>query len=139
MIVVDANVIIMAVAQADDEQNRPLFDSAQQLFRRAERGDIQVFIPAAVVAEVMFILTSPRKFGLDSPDACELMETLLLTKNIETEGKPQILRAFALWSAHPAIGFVDALVAVWADAPANELASFDRHPKRFQNTTHYAW
>ncbi len=139
MIVVDANVIIMAVTQADDEQNRPLFDNAQQFFRRAERGEIDVFIPAAVVAEVMFILTSPRKFGLNPSDACELMETLLLTKNIEAEGQPQILKAFSLWSANPGRGFVDALVAAWADAPGNALASVDRHLKRFPTTTNYEW
>jgi len=125
MIFLDANIFLRALTQSTDPAIQRMNDSAANLLRRAERGELEVTTSDAVIAEVAFILTARAHYQLAVDDAAGRMAALLRVRGVRLRDKRVILRALDLWSDIAKLGFVDALTAAYALQPGIELASFD--------------
>jgi len=139
MIVVDANVFLLGLAQPRDESNRWMHDEARDLLMGASRGEYHLFAPTAVIAEVMYVLTSKANYGLGATAACALLEPILRIDQLVIEDKPQVIRALSIWLDYPSLGFVDSLVAAMTERPGDVLASFDKHFDRLSHLPRFAW
>lgn len=98
---------------------------AGDLFRMAERGDVEVTTSDAVIAEVAFILTSRAHYGLAPADAADRLMAMLRLRGVKLRDKRVVLRSLDIWSDNPGLGFVDALTAAHGQQPGTELATFD--------------
>ena len=125
MIFLDANVVLRALIHSPDPAIQRMNDSAADLLRRTERGEVEVTTSDAVIAEVAFILTAKAHYQLAVDDAAGRVATLLRLRGVKLRDKRVILRAFDLWTDNPNLGFVDALTASYAQQPGIELATFD--------------
>jgi predicted nucleic acid-binding protein len=125
-VVVDANVFLRSLIKPKKPGIAWMHEAAKDLFRQADRGAAVLTTTDAVVAEVAFILTARTHYGLTAEDACARLVPLLAIRNLRFAGKQQVLRALEIWSNQPRMGFVDALVAAYAESPGHTLASFDR-------------
>lgn len=101
-------------------------NSAADLFRRAERGEVEVTTSDAVIAEVAFILTARTHYQLAVSDAAGRLEKLMQLRGVKLPEKRVTLRSLAFWESHPNLGYVDALTATYAQQPGIELATFDK-------------
>jgi predicted nucleic acid-binding protein len=127
MIFLDANFFLRALTRSNDPGVMRLNEIAGDLFRQAERGEIELTTCDAVVAEVAFILTSKAHYQLSAADAAGRIATLLRLRGVKLRDKRIVQEALDLWTEHPSLGFVDALVASYALRFGAELATFDRH------------
>lgn len=127
MIFLDANYFLrwlVAPDTADDAVSRSI---AIALFARLERGEAEATTSEAILAEVAFVLTSKRQYGVRVEIAAEALATAirLAGPRFAPGKRQQYLRALEIWSERPALGFVDALTAATVERSGHLLATFD--------------
>lgn len=125
MILLDANVFLRLLTMSSDPDVQRQHVIAEQLFRSIESGNIEAMVSDAVLAEVAFILTGRRHYGIAVTEAAGMLAALLRLRNLQVTDRQTLLRALDLWSERPTLGFVDALTASQARRLNVELATFD--------------
>ena len=125
MIFLDANLFLRALTNSSEPAIQRMNEHAGDLFRRAERNEVEVTTSDAVIAEVAFILTAKAHYQLPVVDAAGRLSALLRLRGLKLRDKRTVLHALDLWSSHPKLGFVDALTASYAQHQGVELATFD--------------
>jgi predicted nucleic acid-binding protein len=125
MIFVDANVFLRALAHPRDQGSEGRADIAQELFRLAGLGELEITTSDAILAEVAFVLTARAHYQLPDAEAAALINTIVQLRGFRHQDKPTIERALEMWARIPRLGFADALAAAYAQAPGMRLATFD--------------
>jgi len=96
------------------------------LFEQVEAGTITLNAPATVVADAVFVLSSPRLYAVPRTDIQALLGRLLLIPQFEVESRDALLDALDLYAATN-LDFGDAMiVASMGLAGSRELYSYDR-------------
>lgn len=122
----DANIFLRALVQPTTPQGHARHQASAALFRRAARGSELVTTCEAVLAEVLYVLTSPRQYGLSHQDASARVRPLLRLRGLHLPHKRSYLRALDLFDAHPHLDFEDAVqVAHLERSGQQELYSYD--------------
>jgi predicted nucleic acid-binding protein len=129
----DANVFLRYLTRPVTPIDQQRFAACSALFARVQAGDEQITTADVILAEVFFVLTSPRQYGLTSADAAARLEPIVAVRGLRLQRKRVVLRALALLVSHPKLGFEDALVAATLQRSGMRLLSydtdFDRLPK----------
>lgn len=125
MILLDANVIIRLLTVPDTPATVRMTSTAAGLFRAIESGEADAMVSDVVLAEVAFMLTSPRHFGMEVMEVAGKLSALLQLRNLRVSDRQTLLYALALWEDRPKLGFVDALTATQARRLNVELLTFD--------------
>ena len=89
-----------------------------------------MIVPDAVIAEVAFILTSPRHYDLPREVAKDALLPLLVLPGCVLADREACVAALQWWAREPGISFVDALAATIAFDADGALATFDRRLQR---------
>lgn len=76
---VDANVILRLLLDEPESQAR----AAEGLFARAARGEFVIRIHPAVLAEVVYVLTSPRLAALPRTRVADALRALFALEGVE--------------------------------------------------------
>jgi predicted nucleic acid-binding protein len=120
---IDTNVVIR-VLTGDDTAKA---EAAQQLLERLEDGTEEAFTSEAVVAEIFFVLTSPRQYGMGRADAAARVRPILAARGLYLDAKLVVQRAVAVYEAHSQLDFEDALsVAHMESRGIDQIVSYDR-------------
>lgn len=127
MIFLDANYLLRAIVAPATPQDQPKAAEAITLLRTMRDGDIEVTTSEAILAEVAFILTAPRHYGLSAAEATLRLRAILSESNFRLPQKSRYLRALDIWTANAHLGFVDALTVAYTERSSLELATFDAH------------
>ena len=135
MTAVDANYFLRFLVQPATPEDQTMRASATALFRRVRAGEETITTTDAVIAEVVFILSSQRHYNRSRADVAALLRPLLQLAGFRLSGKGRCLRALDLWAARPSLSFVDALVVVQAQELRVPLASFDAELARIPDVT----
>jgi predicted nucleic-acid-binding protein len=120
--VVDANVIISLLLGNE----RRHFERARAFFEPVREGSASAYIPAAVLAECVYVLT--RAYRVTREDAATKLIALLDYRGVVTES-PAVRQALVLYRDRK-VDFVDALVAATARERGFRVFSFDRDLER---------
>jgi predicted nucleic acid-binding protein len=119
---IDATIFIRHLTRDDPEKAQACFD----LFRRAERNEINLTTSEAVIAEVVYVLASKQLYGLPREQIRGLLRPLLSLPGLKLTQRRMYLRAFDLYATY-AIDFEDALlVAQMERQKVTEVYSYDR-------------
>ena len=116
--VVDANAIVSLLLGNE----RAHFERARTYFEAVREGIQLAYLPAAVVAECIYVLT--KFYGVSCDDAAGKLLALLDYRGIVVES-PEIRHALTLYRSHK-VDFVDAFVAAIAKHRGYGVFSFDR-------------
>jgi predicted nucleic acid-binding protein len=128
----DANVFVRWIARDDPAMT----DAAEALFARLQRGEEQVEVLEAVIAEVIYVLTSRALYALPRGEVAERLQLALTLSGISMDHKSRCLRALELYVRHRRLSFVDALVATAAlEGEPPVVYSFDRDLDRVVGLT----
>jgi predicted nucleic acid-binding protein len=127
MIFLDANVFLRYLVQSNAPADQEKAEAAAKLFREAMTGATTLTTSDAIIAEVVFVLASPRQYGLPAPEITARLKPLLNLRGVKLPGKRRVLRALDLYASSPKLGFVDALAIAYVERSGLTLASFDRH------------
>jgi len=120
--VVDANAIVALLLGGE----RVHFERARAFFEPVREGQASAYIPAAVLAECVYVLT--RIYKVTRADAAAKLLSLLDYRGVITESAA-VRRALTLYRDHN-VDFVDALVAATAHEHKWQVFSFDRDLER---------
>lgn len=90
---VDTNVFIRLLAADDLEKT----GRCLALFQRAERGNVHLVASESVIAEVVYVLSSPSLYRLPRAEVARLVRPLLELKGLRVEHKSSVLDALDLY------------------------------------------
>ena len=139
MIFLDANVFLRYLTEPETPEDHATHLAATVLLEAVERGEEEVTTSEAVLAEVAFILSAKRHYNRPPADVAAYLKPLIGLTNLRMgRGQKRLyIRALDLWSAHPRLGFVDALTAVTVAQTDVMLATFDSDFDGLPDITHW--
>ena len=120
----DTNVILRYLTR-DDESKA---DACYRLFQRVKQGEEELFTCEAIVAEVTYVLSSPRApYQLSHGEVRDRLLPVLTLRGLKLPQKRTCLRALDLYASSPFLDFEDALaVAHMEQRGVAEIVSYDK-------------
>ncbi len=118
---VDTDVIIRLLT-GDDSRKQA---QAAALFEQVERGEVTLLAPATVIADCVYVLSSPRLYHLPRPEVAALLGTLLRLPHFQVDHRRTLRRALGLYVTDR-MDFGDAfIVASMQQAGSRAVYSYD--------------
>ncbi len=120
----DANVILRYLTRDDETKASACFE----LFQQVRRGETELTTCEAIVAEVVYVLSSPRLPYRLSPEQIRVRLLPLLTlRGLRLPQKRVCLEALDIYASSPSLDFEDALaIAHMEQSGITEIVSYDR-------------
>jgi predicted nucleic acid-binding protein len=125
MKLLDDNVFLRLAVEPRTEQDVVFNRLARRLLDAAQRGEDKFMTSEAVIAEVLFVLTSKTVYGFSRNNAYSSMIGILQMPACHLENRNAVLAALDLWVITPQLSFVDALCMTKAKQYGYELVTFD--------------
>lgn len=123
---VDTSVFIRYLADDDPAKT----ERCTELLERAERGELDLVTSEGVVAEVVYVLASPRLYGVPRAVLAPKVIRVLLGHGMALDRKPEVLAALGRFGA-TALDFVDCLAIEHAlITTSGQIASYGRDHDR---------
>jgi uncharacterized protein len=101
---VDANIFVRLLTNDDPDKARRCFE----LIQRANRGEIELVTSEAVVAEVVYVMSSPRLYGTSRIEIASRLGAVIVASGLRLEHKSTILDALERFG-NTNLHFVDCL------------------------------
>ncbi len=118
---VDADLILRLLTGDDPAKQA----RAARLFKEIEAGRMRATTPQTTIADVVYVLTSPRLYRLSRADAAALVIPLVRLLDFPSGERETLIRALELHAAAN-IDFGDALIAsAMLEAGVEALYSYD--------------
>ncbi|MCY4633815.1 MAG: type II toxin-antitoxin system VapC family toxin [Acidobacteria bacterium] len=124
MTFLDTNVILRYLIRDDDAKAQACYE----LFRRAQKGEEELTTCEAIVAEAVYVLSSPRlPYRLNHEEIRARLLPILTLRGLKLPHKRVCLRALDLHASSASLDFEDALaVAHMEQRGITEIVSYDR-------------
>ncbi len=120
---VDTNIFIRFFAADDEKKSEACF----RLFQRVQKGEESIATTEAIVAEVVYVLSSPSLYSLSHEEIAARLAPVLSLRGLLLRHKRTYLRALDLYAAHRFLDFEDALaVAHMERQHISEIVTYDR-------------
>ena len=120
---VDANVFLRLLTQDDPVKATRVLG----LLERAERGDVRLVTSEAIVAEVVFVLSSPVLYHFPKPQVASILEPVLENPGLTIDHKQAVLSALSRFGQMN-LDFEDCLAIAHIDRQGLDgIYSYDRH------------
>jgi predicted nucleic acid-binding protein len=139
MIFLDANIFVRHLVRPSTSQDQTYQQRAAALFDLVDAGTTEVTTSEATLAEVAYILTSPRHYGTSRETAADGLKALLRPPACRMPSKDMSLLALDIWVDHPKLSFPDALAAAYSMVRGYELATFDAALSRTSGVSNYVF
>jgi predicted nucleic acid-binding protein len=131
MQLVDANIFIRYLTRDDSVKAAACY----RLLEQAKNNQVALTTSEAVIAEVVFVLSSKRLYHLSPQDVRIRLYPVLSLPGLKLTHRRQILRALDLFSSNQ-IDFEDALsVAMMERQGISEIYSYDEDFDRIHGST----
>src|SRR5215212_8607437 len=133
---IDTNVFLRYIAQpiTVDDQRRYL--AAMALFQRITRSEETVVTTESVLVEILFVLCSPRQYGLDRAYAVDILRPIVELPALELSWKSMYLRALDYFRSDRRLDMEDAITVAFMERHGiDEIWSFDRDFDRIPGVT----
>ncbi len=127
----DANVFLRYLTQDNPDQSR----RAYAFLQKVETGEIVATTTEAVLAEVVYVLSSKALYNVPRAEIQTRLTVLIGLKGLRLRGKAMYVRALDIY-ATVNIDFVDALLVAQVERTAGAvLVSFDGNYKKTPTIT----
>jgi predicted nucleic acid-binding protein len=104
--------------------------------RRIAAGAEQVTTCEAIIAETLYVLISPRQYGLSHQDASGRLRPIVALRGLQLPHKRSYLRALDLVATYRQLDFEDALLVAHMERTGEqELYSYDTDFDRLPTVT----
>lgn len=123
---VDTNVFIHFLACPDDDVGRPEHDACRDLIDRVTRGEERLVTTEACIAEIFYVLTSKRRFGLPVNQVVASVRGIVSQRGIEVRPRGLYREALDVLDTHPRLDIEDAILVAHAVDTGMAILSYDR-------------
>jgi predicted nucleic acid-binding protein len=128
---IDTDVIIRLLTGDDPKKQ----EAASELFEQVERGQLTVAAPDTVIADAVFVLSSPRLYHVSREEVKELLTPLVRLPHFRVHNQQSVLRALEIY-ASTKLDFGDTMIiASMEQQGSRKLYSYDTDFDRFQQIT----
>jgi predicted nucleic acid-binding protein len=118
---VDTNIFLRYLTRDDPTKAEACF----RLLERAKTGDVSLTTSESVIAEIVYVLSSPRVYHLSREEVRARLYPLLALEGLKIPDRRKYFRALDLYTLH-AIDFEDALTAATVEqSQLDGLYSYD--------------
>ncbi len=118
----DTNIFVRYLTR--DDKTKAL--ACYELFQRVQRGQESLITCEAVIAEVVYVLSSRNLYGLTHQEIRDRLVPVLSLPGLKLPQKGVYLRALDLFATFPALDMEDAVVAAhMANLGIREIVSYD--------------
>jgi predicted nucleic acid-binding protein len=125
---IDTDVIIRFLTGDDPEKQA----AATALFEQVEQGLLTVTAPDTVIADAVYVLSSPRLYHLARNAVQELLGALVQLAYFQVQNKLAVLRALELYGS-TRLDFGDTLIIASMEQQRSQiLYSYDADFDRFE-------
>ena len=101
---------------------------AAALFEEVEQRRLMLAAPDTVIADAVYVLSSPRLYHLPRSEVAALLLPLVRLAGFRVENRRAALSALAIYAAIPQLDFVDAMIiAAMRPSGASLVYSYDTH------------
>lgn len=120
---IDTNLFLRYLTRDDPRKA----ERVAALLQRLRNGEEEATTSEAIIAEVVFTLTSKNLYALDRQQVHDLLQPIIELKGLRLSDRAVFLRALSLFAAHRALSFPDALAAAHVQTREYDaVLSFDR-------------
>ncbi|MDO8577241.1 MAG: PIN domain-containing protein [Candidatus Daviesbacteria bacterium] len=124
---VDTDVILKLITHDDFKKQA----ATAKLFEETEKGDLVLSAPDTVIADAVFVLSSPRLYNFPRVEIRDVLMALLRLTNFRVDNKQAVITALDFY-ANSTIDFGDALlIALTLKTKTKEIYSYDRDFDKF--------
>lgn len=121
---IDTDVIIRLLTGDDPAKQA----AASALFEHVEEGSLTIAAPDTVIADAVYVLTSPRLYNLSRAHVVALLMALIRLTHFRVQNRRNVLEALRLYGTTAGLDFGDALLVATMQQDGSEtLYSYDRH------------
>ncbi len=113
---IDTDIIIRLLT-GDDPQKRK---AATALFEKVAQDELTLSAPDTVIADAVYVLSSPNLYHLPRTEIRDLLGSLLRYPGFKVENKQSVIKALDFY-ADLNIDFGDALIAVLTQQSAKRI------------------
>ena len=92
---IDTDVIIHLLTSDDLKKQK----ASASLFEKVEKGKLVLSAPTTVIADCVYVLSSPRLYSLPKSKIRDLLTTLIHIPNFKVENKQNVLKALDLYAS----------------------------------------
>ena len=132
---VDTDVLIRLLTGDDPAKQA----QAAALFEQVEQGNLVLAAPDTVIADAVFVLSSPRLYHLPRQEIAELLIPLVQLPSFHVQNRRTVMAALSLYGTTASLDFGDALIiATMQEAGAHSLYSYDTHFDRITGITRHS-
>ena len=117
--VVDANVVLRHLLRDVED----LASEADRIFKDAALGKFRLFMPHAVVAEVVYVLTKGYRVPREKVSA--VLKKMLKYQGLDVQDKDVVVKALELFASTKGLSFVDCMLCAFKLLRGMDLVSFD--------------
>ena len=118
-VVVDTSVFIRLFTMDDESKST----KAKELIEKAISGEVEIFVPFIVVAEIVWVLE--KIYRVSKEEISEIIESLINTPGMNVELSGVVRSALGFYRGKN-IKFADAVISSWTlNIGADELITFD--------------
>lgn len=119
---VDTDILIRLLS-ADD----PIKQAASaDLFEKVQKGKLTLRAPVTVIADAVYVLSSPKLYNLTRVQVRDLLSSLIKIPNFKVDNKQALLKALDLYATRN-LDFGDAfLISLARQTKAKIIYSYDR-------------
>jgi predicted nucleic-acid-binding protein len=119
-VIIDTNLLVRYLTNDEPQKAR----AVENLLNSAEKGDLKIFIPSIVIAELIWVLES--YYQLKSDKINDLIDAIIKTPGIEVADKKIIIPAMELYRENN-IDFIDAwLISFAREMDFKTIYTFDK-------------
>ena len=120
----DTNVVLRYLTGDDEVKARACYE----LFQRVQRGEAELFTTESVVAEVTYVLSSPRgPYRLTHEEISSRLLPILALRSLRLPHKQLCIRALAIFAQYGSLDIEDALALAHMERQGiTEIVSYDR-------------
>ena len=118
---IDTNILLQHLVREDEEKAV----GCRELLLRLERGEEVAVATDIVIFEAVYILQSPRHYGLSRSRIRQLVEPIIALRGLRLPRKSLYARAFDLY-CNSGVSFADAYNAAYMESRGiTEVYSYD--------------
>jgi predicted nucleic acid-binding protein len=117
----DSNVILRYLTRDDPKKA----ENCYELFQKVKKGEIELTTCEAVIAEVIYVLSSSTLYNLPRDEICSLLLPIINLSGLKLPQKRLYIRALYIYASKN-IDFEDALSFAYMEKrQINEIYSYD--------------
>ncbi len=136
MRMIDTNIILRYLVKPVTSADQAKQAATSNLFRQVKSGIEQITTCESIIAEVLFVLCSPRQYALSHQDAAARLHPILALRGFQVPQKRVYFRALDLFAHDSKLDFPDALLVAHLERQGiTELLSYDTDFDRIPSVT----